>query len=121
MPNLFHCLGPTVHKESSSDRQSKISQSRHIVTLHSEGGGGGGYPKESCTFVPSLRSCTISGVTLGSLQPHTFDGLRHVVVTIYRTYTIPALKVFGRRTFHAEFRRGRSNVSKVQMGVGVGG
>jgi hypothetical protein len=79
-----------------------------------------GYPKESCTFVPSLRSCAISGVTLGSLQPHTFDGLRHVVITIYRTYTIPALKVFGRRTFDAEFRRSRSNVSKVQMGVGWG-
>ena len=75
--------------------------------------------KESYTLVPSLMPCTISGVTLGSVQPHTFNGLRHAVITIYRTYTIPALKVFGRRTFHAEFRKSRSNVSKVQVGWGV--
>ena len=57
-------------------------------------------------------------MTLGSVKPHIFDGLRHVVITIGRTFTIPALKVFGRRTLHAAFRESRSNVSKVQVGGG---
>jgi hypothetical protein len=65
-------------------------------------------------------SRTISGATLGSVRPQTFHGLRHVVSTIYRTYTIPALKVFAWRRFDAEIRKSRSNVSKVQMGVGGG-
>jgi len=103
------------HKESSSDTQTKQKFTKPTYCYFTVRGGD--YPKESCTFVPSLMSCTISGVTLGSVQPLTFDGLRHVT-TIYRTYIIPALEVFGRRTFHAEFRKSRSYVSEVQMGVG---